>query len=303
MTSRRYVALGTSALATTRDRHVVGGALDWDGQLLLFDPGEGFVAQSLDAPISVARADAVLIGHFHGDHCLGLPGLLLRRRVDRPGTSIPVYFPAAGRRHLDALCEATALLDPSAVEPHPLDGTEDDLPLGALRLTARPLRHPVPTIGFRLQGPDEEHLDPEALALRGIRQADIGALDRDGWVAIGETVHRRRDLVRRRSGPVVAYVLDTAPCEAIEELADGADLLICEATFADDDRALAAAGGHLTARQAARHATAAGVARLVLTHVSARYGDARRLLDEARAEHPDVVLPDDLDGVAFPPRP
>jgi ribonuclease Z len=113
---------------------------------------------------------------------------------------------------------------------------------------------------------------------------------------------RLEDVSEVRRGQRVAFVLDTALCDGAVELAEGADLLVCEATFLDRDRELAEAYLHLTARQAGRLAREAGARRLVLLHFSQRYPDLEEFAQEAGAEHGDVVVARDLDVVPVPPR-
>jgi ribonuclease Z len=147
---------------------------------------------------------------------------------------------------------------------------------------------------------------PAELAARGITGADIGRLQREGklerngsWVDLHEVSEPRR-------GQKFAFIMDTRLCDAAFELADDADLLVCESTFADADAALADAYGHLTAGQAGQIAAAAGARRLVLTHFSQRYEDGAEVAqlrrDAAAAYDGDIVLAADLDLVPVPPR-
>ncbi|MCB0993549.1 MAG: hypothetical protein KDB21_00560, partial [Acidimicrobiales bacterium] len=105
-----------------------------------------------------------------------------------------------------------------------------------------------------------------------------------------------------RRGPVFAFIMDTRRCAGAEELADGADLVVCEATYLEADADLASAHGHLTAAGAARLARDCGVGRLVLAHYSERYDDEQAFADEAAEVFPDVVAARDLTRVPFPPR-
>jgi ribonuclease Z len=145
---------------------------------------------------------------------------------------------------------------------------------------------------------------PDRLEALGVRGPDVGLLREQGSV----TVPTRPDPVRleeasvERRGQAMAFVMDTGPCRAALELARGADLLVCEATFAEADADLAAAYRHLTAAQAGRLAAEAGARRLVITHFSQRYRDAGVLLGEAAAQFPDVVCAQDLLTVPVPRR-
>ncbi len=169
---------------------------------------------------------------------------------------------------------------------------------GAWTLEAAPLRHRVPTVGYRLVEADGRRVLPERLAALGIAGPEVAALQR------GETVRgaRLEDVSVPRRGQRVAVVMDTALCDGAAALAEGADLLVAEATFLHRDADLAEEHKHLTARQAARLAREAGVRRLVLTHFSQRYADLAEHEAEAADEHPDVVVASDLQVVEVPAR-
>ena len=142
---------------------------------------------------------------------------------------------------------------------------------------------------------------PELLAERGVAGPDVGRLLREGWLL---TEHGRVEVAevsRPRTGQRFAFVMDTAVCNGARWLAQRADLLVCEATYATADGELAEAYGHLTARDAGRIAAGGHARRLVLTHFSQRYADLTPLLQEARAEHDDVVLARDLERIPVPP--
>jgi ribonuclease Z len=316
VTSRAVIVLGTSSQVPTEGRAQNGYALQWDQALILFDPGEGFHRQSLLAGVSIARADALLISHFHGDHCLGLPGVIHRRMLERPDDRLVTYYPAAGQPIFDMLTHATVASTPSVLDPCPIH-TEGHIGTVARRsrresawressepldIVARRLEHPAPTLGYRIVEPDTWAVDAETLASIGIEGKRLGELQRVGELLTETGRLRLEDVQVRRRGQVMAFVMDTAPCEAAIELARDADLLVCEATFLDDDRELARASGHMTALDAGELARDAGVRKLVLTHFSSRYPDLEPFVVEAGSVHPDVIVARDLDRIPFPPR-
>ena len=143
---------------------------------------------------------------------------------------------------------------------------------------------------------------PERLQAVGVVGPDIGRLQREGVVEIAGQAVRLDEVSAPRRGQSVAIVMDTSWCDEALELADDADLLVCESTFLSAEQHLAEAYGHLTARQAGRLAAEAGARRLVLTHFSRRYRDTRAFADEAGAEFDDVVIANDLDRIDVPGR-
>jgi ribonuclease Z len=302
--ARELVVLGCASQVPTRHRNHNGYALRFDDQLVLFDPGEGFQRQCTIAGLSIARATGLCLTHFHGDHCLGLPGVLQRRSLDAAPRALPVWFPADGTEYFERLRTSTIWYDQAGVVPMPVDpaGGGEVGWLGGLRVVARTLEHRVTAIGYRLEEPEGVRLDGAALAAAGIRGADVGRLLEAGTFDTGRRVHHVGEFARPRPGQSMAFIMDTRLCDAALELAAGVDLLVCESTYVDDEADLARDHYHLTARQAGWLAREAGARRLVLTHFSQRHPDARVFAEEARQLHDDVVAAEDFLRVPMPPR-
>jgi ribonuclease Z len=302
--ARELVVLGTASQAPTRYRNHNGYLLRWDAEGVLFDPGEGTQRQLVLAGVAASTITRICITHFHGDHCLGLPGVLARMDLDRRGRRVDVYFPAAGRVYFDRLRLAAFAEHRLGVRAHAVRSAtvvEEGPPF---RLTGRPLDHRTDTVGWRLQEPDGVRMLPERLEARGVRGPMVGELMAAGSIAVGGRPVRLEEVSEPRRGQSVAFVMDTRWCDAALELAAGVDLLVCEATFlssAGEDE-LADVSGHLTAAQAARLAAAAGAGRLVLTHFSQRHPDEQAFVDEARPVFAATVAARDLSVVALPRR-
>lgn len=307
MSVRELVVLGTSSAVPTRRRNHNGYFLRWDTHGVLFDPGEGTQRQMRLAGLAATDITRICVTHFHGDHCLGLPGTIQRIARDRVPHTVRVSYPADGEHYWRRLRHATAFHDTDVVLPQPVGGA-GSCPLGEpdLRVTALPLRHSTTAYGYRLAEPDGWRMLPDRLAAHGVRGPMVGELQRRGSVT---TAEGRRvelsDCARPRRGQVMAFVMDTAECEEAVELARGADMLVIESTYLDTEERLASAYGHLTARQAGRVAARAGARTLVLTHISERYeeDDDARFLAEAAAEFDGpVTLAQDLQRLPVPPR-
>ncbi|MET8148955.1 ribonuclease Z [Actinoplanes sp. NPDC049668] len=295
---RELVVLGTASQVPTRHRNHNGYLLRWDDEVILFDPGEGTQRQMLLAGLAVTPLRRVCITHFHGDHSLGLPGIIQRISLDKVRHPVPVHFPAGGREYFDRLRHATSFYDVADVRPAPVSG-DFRAETSAGLLTALPLRHSIETYGYRLAEPDGRRMVPSLLAAHGIAGPAISELQRTG--SAGRVTLDQVSVPR--PGQRFAFVMDTGMCDNVFRLAEGADLLVIESTFLAEDTAMAAQVGHLTAGQAASVARQSGVRTLVLTHFSQRYADSARYLDEARAEFDgDIVLAEDLLRVPVPPR-
>lgn len=297
MSARELVVLGTASQAPTRTRSHVATFLRLDDAGLLLDCGEGAQRQLLLAGVPSARVDRICITHAHGDHCLGLPGVLQRKALDGARDPVPVHCPASAVPRLSLLSDF-AKVPEAAYVPADEERTAPAARFGAWTMTTTPLEHRVPTVGYRLVEDDAVRMLPDRLAAAGITGPDVTRLKQDGTLRGVALSH----VSEVRPGQRVAFVMDTRVCAGAEELAQDADLLVCEATFLHRDAQLAHDYRHLTARQAGRIAREAGVRRLVLVHFSQRYADLREFADEAGAEHPDVVVARDLDVVPLPDR-
>ena len=321
MSNRELVVLGTASQAPTRRRNHNGYFLRWDDEGLLFDPGEGTQRQMLFAGVTASQVTGICITHFHGDHCLGLPGVLQRMSLDRVEHVVEVCYPAESREVFGRLRHASLFHDrlqlrewlvghERLVARERLAGPgEPGHPAGGslFRLEARPLSHVVPTVGYRLVEPDGRRMLPDKLAALGVTGPDVGRLQRESHLETGGRMVTVEQVSEPRPGQRFAFIMDTRLCDAVFELADRADMLVCESTFANAEAGLARDYGHLTAGQAGQVAAQSGARLLVLTHFSQRYEsgatDVERLAGEAASAFGgEVVLARDLDRIPVPSR-
>ncbi|MFE4464492.1 ribonuclease Z [Oerskovia sp. NPDC056781] len=307
MSRRELVVLGTASQVPTRTRNHNGYVLFWDDEAVLFDPGEGTQRQMLRAGVSATDLTRIAITHLHGDHSLGLAGVVQRISLDGVPHTVPVSFPASGATWVDHLLDATSYHHRAelALQPLSADGLVPPLRTApGFALRAERLDHGVEAFGYRLDEPAGRRMVPDRLAAAGIHGPAVGLLQREGVVEVGDgrTV-RVEDVSVVRPGQSFAFVMDTRLCDAVFSLARGVDLLVIESTFLDRDRDLAHAFGHLTALQAATVAAECGVRSLVLTHFSQRYQDPAEFWAEARTVFDgELTVAEDLDRVQVPPR-
>lgn len=260
---------------------------------VLIDCGEAAQHRLLAAGVSPSSLDAVCCTHLHGDHVLGLPGLLGTMGMDDRRRPLRLIGPTGLGDLLDAL-EATPALRiaiPLELEEHdpaqlPGQAVTRLAPIGHLGVAVAPLDHRVPTIGFRFDAAVAPgSLDRERLAHLGVPSGPLfGALQRGEAVTApgGRRVEPGEVTGPTTAGPAAAFAYDTRPCEGARALAAEVDLLVHEATYEQADAELADRYGHATAREAALVARAAGAKALLLTHFSSRYETSDRLLEEAR---------------------
>ena len=303
------IPLGIASAVPAQNRHLSALAVERKGRVLLFDCGEGTQFRLLRAGLRRARIDAIFVTHLHGDHCYGLPGLLSTMALQQRTEPISLVVPTGTRAMLAAI--------PGVGRddlPFPLRITEVDENLtqttvyetDELTVEARPLEHRDFAMGFRLEERVRPgRFDPERAQALGVPEGPAFARLQGGetvTLADGTTVRPEQVLGPPRPGIAFAYVTDTRPCDGGRALADGADLLYHEATFAEDLQARAVETGHSTAREAAAVARDAGADRLLLGHLSARYDESAPLQTEARSVFRDAEIAEELRRYTLDPR-
>ncbi|WP_149361827.1 ribonuclease Z [Lolliginicoccus suaedae] len=302
MSPRELVILGTASAVPTRQRNHNGYFLRWGRSGVLFDPGEGTQRQMSHAGISAHDINQVCITHFHGDHCLGLPGIIQRIARDGVPHEVTVAYPAAGEQYYQRLRWASEFHPTDRIRPHPLEGAEP-AGFGEPRMSALPLVHSTPVYGYRIAEPDGVHMHAEELAAIGVTGPRVGRLKQQGHLKLESgRIIELEDFSTPRRGASLAFVMDTGWCDNAIALAREADTLVIEATFLSAEEDIAARYRHLTARQAGRIAALAGARRLVLTHFSQRYGlgGMQAFEDEARGEFDGPIhIARDLDVIAL----
>ncbi|MEU5885675.1 ribonuclease Z [Streptomyces sp. NPDC047461] len=269
MSVRELVVLGTASQVPTRHRNHNGYLLRWDGEGILFDPGEGTQRQMLRAGVAAHDLNRICVTHFHGDHSLGLAGVIQRINLDKVPHPVTAHYPKSGQRFFDRLRYSTAYRETVGITEAPVSADGPLATGSSYALETRKLSHPVESYGYRVVEPDGRRMLPDRLAAHGIKGPDVGRIQREGSVGGVDL----EDVSEVRRGQRFAFVMDTRLCDGVYALAEGCDMLVIESTFLDEDIDLAVDHGHLTAGQAATVARDAGVRHLVLTHFSQRYGD------------------------------
>lgn len=303
----RITFLGTSAGVPTRLRNVSGVALRLPqrAEVWLFDCGEATQHQIQRTDLRLGQITRIFISHLHGDHIFGLMGLLASSGLAGQAQPITLYGPAGLDEYVRATARVTGAHANNSLRVETTRaGTiyEED----EYAVTCRLLRHRLQAFGYRVTERDRPgHFDAERAASLGIPSGPLyGKLKRGESVTLpdGRTFDGADFCGPELKGRSVVYCTDTTYCDASVELARGADLLIHEATFVDEDAHLARQSTHSTATDAARVAREAGVRELVLTHISPRYArgnpvEPAELIRQARAVFPATTLAEDFMNV------
>lgn len=282
--------------ATPSRRHLPAcQVVEHNRELLMIDCGEGAQRSMMMQGLSFTRLRHIFISHLHGDHCLGLPGLLSTLSLHQMGGVLTVHTFAEGAEIFQHIVDFFCRERSFELQFNIIDPTVRQIVLETKSLTMEsfPLHHRVPAVGFLLrEKPKPRHIIADAVKFFNVSVAQMKAI-KDGADFItpsGEVIVNSR--LTRDADPSAsyAYCSDTLFDRSLADIVKGVDLLYHEATYADDAAAKARERFHSTAAQAAQVARLAGVGRLLIGHYSKAYKDENRHLEEARAIFPDTIL-------------
>lgn len=285
MSSRQFYALGTASQVPTRERNHNGYFIRWNAEGFLLDPGEGTQRQMIYAGISASQITKIFITHFHGDHCLGLAGVLQRISLDRVSHEVELYYPEYGRKYVENLRNSSVYHNAAKIveKPFAVEGIifEDT----KLKIEARQLEHSVESWGYRFQEFDGVTMLIEKLNEFNITGKNVSRLKENGEIESNGRTVKLEEVSVLKKGISAAFIMDTKICAAAYELAKDVDFLICESTYLSTETDEATKNGHLTAMQAAEIAQKSNVGKLILTHFSQRYTSIEAFAAEARELH------------------
>jgi len=300
----RVTFLGTSGAVPTTERNVSGLLLRREGERFLFDCGEGTQRQMMRYSTGFAVSH-LFVTHTHGDHVLGIPGLLQTWDFNDREAPLAIHTPGGTRGTIERLVSATGTRPSYPLRINEVTPGDVALRTDEYGVRAFGTDHRSTSVGYALVETERKgRFDRERAEELGVPVGPKFSKLHDGEpveLEDGTVVRPEQVVGPPRPGRRVVYTGDTRPTDATVEAADGADLLVHDATFADDRRERAGQTGHATARQAAEIAARAGAKRLALTHVSSRYaGDPSPLEREAREVFDGAFVPDDGDEVEVP---
>lgn len=292
--------LGTGGAVPSARRNTASVLVARGGERLLFDCGEGTQRQ-MQRSLGLEQVDAIYFTHFHADHFLGLPGLLKTYDLTEREKPLTIYGPRGLVDLFKSLARVIGrvqykleLVELDAGEAIPLDGAE---------VRAFAVEHSVRAHGYALVEAERPgRFDPETAEELGVKEGpDFARLQRGEAVETtkGTTVRPDDVMGESRGGRSLVITGDTAPCRETVEAARGANLLIHDASFAEEEAQRAADTGHSTVGQAAAVAREAEVEFLALVHISSRY-HVGKVLEEAKEVFEPVVAPRDFDLIEIP---
>ncbi len=289
--------LGTSSAVHSKDRNHPSIALKAFGETMLFDCGEATQKQMISSNISPMKISKIFLTHYHGDHILGLPGLLQSMSLSGRETKLTIYGP----KGLDKVKNAIYSLGYCAID-YPVEFIEIEpgtiVDNDQYFIQAERVRHTVPTLAYSI----EEKKKPRFLREKAIELGvpvgpDFGRLHNGEEVEVnGKIIKPEQVLGKPRKGVKITYSGDTKPCEEMIMFARDSTLLIHESTFVEEDKVNADEHAHSTSVDAAYIARESNSKKLILTHISTRYTKEyeEKMLNEAREVFENTEMAYDL---------
>jgi len=297
MTQLRIIFLGTGGSWPTIKRNVSAIAIKRGSEILLFDCGEGTQRQFQQSNLSYMQISKIFITHFHGDHFLGVPGLIQTMQLNDRDKPLHIYGPKGMRELVDQLLTLGYFRPSYQIISHDINNC-DEIEFEDYSIRALKVKHNVPAFSYCFL----EHQRPgkfnktKAVEI-GIPEGPLfSKLQRGKSVILanGKIITPDMVLGPSRKGRMIVISGDTKPCEELIAFSKDADILIHEATFDTELEKIAKEYGHTTALQAAEIAKTANVKKLFLVHISPRYLDYHVLQNEARKVFLHSFVPKDF---------
>ena len=274
--------LGTSAMIPTKDRNHLAIFLQYDTEGILIDCGEGTQRQFRYANISPSKITKLLITHWHGDHVLGIPGLLQNLAASNYQKTLEIYGPKGTKNYLKNMLQGFSFKNEINLEVKEISKgifySSDKFSLECTELS-----HNTPSLGYAFIEADKLKINLAYLKKFNLTQHPIiGELQNGKDITYQGKKISAKKATTKIKGKKVTFILDTEPCKNAERLAKDSDLLVSEATWDSSFKDLVKDRKHLTAELAAKLAKSSKSKELILTHFSQRYKTTKILEDEAK---------------------
>lgn len=286
--------LGTSSMVPTKERNHTAIYVHHEGEGLLFDCGEGTQRQIKQAGIKPSKIRKLFISHWHGDHVLGIPGLIQTMGHNDYEGTLEIFGPKGTKLYMSRIFQAFA-----SESKIPLKITElhDEYVVEekTFKVTAYELEHGIPCLGYKFEEKEKRRIDTEKIKKLKIPDGPLlGKLQQGKSIEWKGRKYKAKDLTTAVNGKKVGLIFDTRLTDTCYSIGKDVDVLVGEATFSNELKDHAYKFFHMTAGQSAEIAKQSGAKRLILSHFSQRYKDTKVLLKEAKEEFKHTELAKDF---------
>ncbi|MGC8648761.1 MAG: ribonuclease Z [Candidatus Micrarchaeia archaeon] len=284
--------LGTSGSTPTKNRNLPSVAINYNGEVLLFDCGEGTQRQALINSVNIAKIDKIFISHIHGDHTIGLAGLIRTMALNNREKPLYIFVPKEAEKNILELLNFDKISFKYKI-------IIEEIKSGVIfkgkdyKIKAFKLKHSTITYGFIFQENDKVRFLKDKCKKLGIKGLMFKELKEKGKIKINNKIIKLNEVTYNVTSKKIVYATDTRPCISTINAATNADLLIHDATYDNNMKTFAVERMHSTASEAATIAKKAKCKKLALFHISSRYKDIDILKNEATIIFKNSFVPND----------
>jgi len=279
----KIVFLGTGSMQPTKERNLSAALVNYKNENILVDCGEGTQRQMKIAGLKPTKITKILISHWHGDHVIGLAGLIQYLKANEYNKTLEIYGPIGTKEYFNRLMHSFIFKHDLSINIKELKRDGIFLKSKDFSLVAYKLNHSVPCLGYAITENERRNINLEYLKKFGLKEHPIlGKLQKGEDITWNGKKIRAKDATIVKKGIKVSFIADTAYCNNCLKLAKDSDLLICESTYLNELERKAEEYKHLTPKEAATIAKKANVKRLILTHFSQRYKEEDEMKKEAK---------------------
>lgn len=291
--------LGTSAMVPTKTRNHSAIFISYENEGILFDCGEGTQRQLKLAGLKLTKVTRIFISHWHGDHVLGIPGLLQSLENEDYQKTLQIYGPKGTKYKIESLISLFASDKSISIKINEIDN-EIISETSDFFVSTKKLEHKSLCYGYAFIEKDKRKMKMQKIKELGIPEGPLlGKLQKGNSIIHNEKTIKADDVTSIVKGKKITYIADTKICENAIKLANNSTVLICESTYDDSNKEKAEEYTHLTSSDAASIAHESNSKKLILTHISQRYKDTTELLNQARTIFPNTELGFDLMKIKF----
>jgi ribonuclease Z len=295
------IFLGTSAMVPTKERNHSGILLNLSDKSFLFDCGEGIQRQLKFAKIKITKIKRIFISHWHGDHVLGIPGVLQSIAAsDLEDKKIVIYGPIGTKEKIEYMLQAFVFDNFIEIETHDIKKEGCFLEGDEFKIEAYYLEHSIECLGFAFYVKEKVNINKSKMKEMDIHpNEELKKIKNMQDITIGKKLIKAKEIVDITNQFKIGIIMDTRPCQGYLKIAENCDILISESTYEKKHKDKAITYKHMTSEEVSKIAYENNVKKLILTHFSQRYNNLDKLEEEAKEFFENLVLAKDFMKINF----
>jgi ribonuclease Z len=302
MEKAKITFLGTGSAIPTKHRNHPAVLLQYKDENILVDCGEGTQRQFRKAKLNPCKITRILITHWHGDHVLGLPGLLQTLMLNGYNKTLEIYGPSGTKKMMQLYLGLFTHKDKITIKVNEVENKEI-IDTNEFYIETKKMEHETPSNAYAFVIKEKLRINKKKIEKLNIPREElrkISELQKGKDITIENKKIKAKDYTLKEEQRKVTFILDTKKNKNAITLAKNSDILICESTYSEEEEELAEQHFHLTSTDAAQIAKQAKVKRLILTHLSQRYDyNNKEILQQAKKVFPKTEIVEDLDVIEF----